>query len=119
MYFNVINSKSNMKILLKTITLVFFAWLLICFVWFRVPASNHYHVKETYSFQSNNKVAAANVRLTIMLPKSGPYQTVKNLINISLSTLDYFYPAILSVIEANENPKDAVHRLMQELEEAS
>ena len=50
---------------------------LLGYVWFYIPASTHYHIEEIYTFQSNEK--DAKVRLAIMLPKSGPYQTVENL----------------------------------------
>jgi len=50
---------------------------LLGFVWFYIPASTHYHIEETYSFQSTEK--DAQVRLAIMLPKSGPYQDIDSL----------------------------------------
>jgi len=50
---------------------------LLGLVWFYVPASTHYHIEETYSFQSTEN--DAQVRLAIMLPKSGPYQDIDSL----------------------------------------
>jgi len=47
---------------------------LLGLVWFYVPASTHYHIEETYSFQSTEN--DAQVRLAVMLPKSGPYQDI-------------------------------------------
>ena len=63
--------------LLQRILFALLCPFLLGYVWFYIPASTHYHIEETYSFQSNEK--DAKVRLAIMLPKSGPYQTVKNL----------------------------------------
>ncbi len=44
-------------------------------VWLGVPASVHYHIEEVYSFAA--KKQPAKVRLAVMLPRSGPYQTVR------------------------------------------
>ena len=62
---------------LKRILFTLLTPFLLGLVWFYIPASTRYHVEEAYTFQSNEK--DAKVRLAIMLPKGGPYQTVKNL----------------------------------------
>ena len=44
---------------------------------FLLPASVHYHVEEKYLFSSTG--SAATIHLGTLLPRSGPYQEVKNL----------------------------------------
>ena len=46
-------------------------------MWYYLPASACYHVQEAYTFRASGK--AAGVRLAVMVPKTGPYQQVRNL----------------------------------------
>jgi hypothetical protein len=71
------NGISHMNNGLKRVLFALLTPFLLDIVWFYVPASTRYHFEETYSFQSTEK--DTNVRLAIMLPKSGPYQNVKDL----------------------------------------
>jgi hypothetical protein len=54
------------------------AGLLTLLVWLYLPGSTHYHLQETYSFRAGDQ--AAEVRLAVMIPTSGPYQEVKNVV---------------------------------------
>jgi len=47
--------------------------VLTCF-----PGSTHYHIREAYSFRAGDK--DAGVRLAVMMPTTGPYQQVRNLV---------------------------------------
>ena len=62
---------------LKRILFALLTPFLLGYVWFCIPASTHYHIEETYSFQTTDQ--DAKIRLAIMLPKSGPYQNVADL----------------------------------------
>ncbi len=44
---------------------------------FLIPANIHYHVREEYTFSGGGEEAAAS--LVVMLPKTGPYQSVDDL----------------------------------------
>ena len=61
---------------LKRIFFTLLTPVLLGLVWFYIPASTHYRVEEVYTFQSDEE--NAKVRLAVMLPKGGPYQTVEN-----------------------------------------
>ncbi len=101
-----INPGLYIRKVLKGIMVVLLAEMLAVFVWFCIPTSVHYHVQETYSFQSKNK--DGEVKLAIMIPKSGPYQEVQNVTVFSIGTeTRESYPSVDVVkltghIKANE-----------------
>ncbi len=63
--------------ILRSIIYIVLGLTLVALAWFLPPAKVHYHVTEQYIF--NSQQAGAQVSLGVLLPRSGPYQTVKNL----------------------------------------
>ena len=70
-------SRLEMSKILKWLMVPAAGALMFFVSWNYLPATTHYRVCEVYSFQAGDK--QTQVRLAVMLPRSGPYQEVRNL----------------------------------------
>ena len=52
--------------------------LLTVVVLIYAPATTHYQMREAYSFRTGEK--DAKIRLAVMIPTTGPYQEVRNMV---------------------------------------
>ena len=67
-----------MRKILKRLLIALMAGLLTVVVLIYPPASTHYHIREAYSFRAGDK--DAGIRLAVMIPTTGPYQEVRNVV---------------------------------------
>ncbi len=64
--------------ILKRLLIALMAGSLTVILWTYIPASTHYHIREAYSFRAGGQ--DAEIRLAVMIPTTGPYQEVRNVV---------------------------------------
>jgi hypothetical protein len=71
------NLRRNFLIGLSILLCLALVVMALVFTYILIPANVHYHITERYRFSTHDGETA--IFLGVMVPKTGPYQTVKNL----------------------------------------